>query len=446
MAADACEQVRSIVDELGLGLADIPPLLLAACPRNIHLSRFGVPEPRAFAVPAAEYRALCELYVGPYPEVLSPADEEDEEDEEEEEEQEEQEECFVGHTDRRTQLAQHPRLTDLYRFQARCFPLNTRLLHPFSLAAQPCRSVYRRHARAIEPFSVACGPDSTPTGTACGPNQCDLSVVTADTEPTGTRGPALCVSLSPAERAHTTAHTLPFFRALRAAHIGAVVDIASRYAPGPFGHTADYLGPARPVPFVRVIAEHALPNSSSSSGSGCTCAPTRWWRVAEFEGHAFVHYKIGDWPDARALSVADALRTNAELDAALDAATATACTGAHVAAADAARVCVHCNGGLGRAPTFVCLRALWCAAQRAAARGVPCVCRWHHQDRLVVGTRPAAGVGAGDDVPPVPALNLAAVLRAVLVRGYYTRSFFVQTAEQCALLQPFADALTTHAF
>lgn len=436
MAADACAQVRGIAEELGLGLADIPPLLLAACPRNVHLSRFGVPEPRAFAVPTAEYRALCALYVGPYPEVLASVDDDEddeEEDEEEEEEEEEEKEHPVGHTDGRGQVGQHGRLTDLYRFQARCFPLNARLLHPFSLSAQPCRSVYRRHARAVEPASPACGADSVPARD-CGPNQCDLSLVTADTEPTGVRGPALAVALSPAERARRPAHTLPFFRALRAAHLGVVVDLASRYAPGPFADTADYLDAAarRRLPFVRVVAEHAVPGSSSSNGG---TGGGDWWRIAVFEGHVFVHYKIADWADARAPTVVAALRANAELDRAVRAASARA--GPAVAPADAARVCVHCNGGLGRAPTFVCLRAVWCAAQRAAARSIPRVCRWHHQDRLVVGS----GDGSG-----VPALNLAAVVRAVLVRGYYTRSFFVQTADQCALLQPFADAVAAHTF
>jgi len=427
----------NIAKDLGVTLNDIAPILLRACPNNIHYKLFGVPEEKEIPLTESEYDELCNLYVGPYERSILLEDRP----------------SFVpediplttiGHIDSRPKYGSYPRLLELYKFQARCFPFNTRLLHPFSLSAQPCRSVYRRHEAEIENTSVACCADCEPKLVSashnCGPNQCDFSIVTADGEGDSTSPEltkctyAMYVSISPAERARAVAHTLPFFRALKAERIGIVVDIASSYGPGPFGSSSDYMN-GQKLPFLKVGPTHNLVNAQDSRR-----APTRWYRVVEFDGHIFIHYKITDWPDGEAISIEQAILINQEVDYMAGCETLRT----DLPKDNVGRICVHCNGGLGRAPTFICLRALWNAAKLAHQNNIPRVCKWHHQTTLAPVCRAASG--DKDQKETVHAINLAAVLRNIIIRGYYTRSVFVQTEVQNAMLPEFAEAMTTQSF
>ena len=58
----------------------------------------------------------------------------------------------------------------------------------------------------------------------------------------------------------------------------------------------------------------------------------------------------------------------------------------------------------------------------------------------------AEGEAAEDGAKRVRALNLAAVLRNIVVRGYYTRSTFMQSEKQHKSLPEFAEAMVTHPF
>jgi len=456
----------NIVKDLGLSLNDIAPVLLGACPSNIHYKLFGTIEEKPIPLSEQEYEELCRLYIGQYEDSLyledrPPSVPDD------------IPESTIGHIDTRSKYGSYPRLQELYRFQAMCFPFNTRLLHPFSLSAQPCRSIYRRHEDEIENMSIACCPDCDPKHVSasrnCGPNQCDFSIVTADqpsteakdtpaatgtttvtTTATTTSGEesatavekccySMYVSISPAERAQSITHTLPFFRALKAEHIGIVVDIASKYGPGPFSSTSDYMSDQR-LPFLKIGPVHNLVNMQDQ----CR-APTRWYRVVEFDGHVFIHYKITDWPDGEALTVDRAVLLNQEIDY------MASCEPLRtdLLRDDVNRVCVHCNGGLGRAPTFICLRVLWNAAKLAYKQNVPRVCKWHHQTIMA----PLCHSLSSDDKKlkekgevRTRAINLAAVLRNIIIRGYYTRSVFVQTDVQNAMLPQFAEAMTKQSF
>jgi len=245
------------------------------------------------------------------------------------------------------------------------------------------------------------------------------------------------VSLSPAERAKNVTHMLPFFRAIKAEHIGIIIDIASRYLTGPFSSTQDYMG-AQKLPFLKIGPVHNMVNKKNQRGP-----PTRWYRVVEFDGHTFVHYKITDWPDGEALPLDNAILINEEVDymAMLEP------TRSAIVADDLTRICVHCNGGLGRAPTFVCLRVLWNAAKLASTYNIPRTCKFHHQ-KVISPACPVKSKKDGDSKEEAtqPGLNLAAVLRNILIRGYYTRSVFVQTDVQNAMLKPFAKKMAKHKF
>jgi len=447
-------KAEEIAEELGVSLHDIPPVLLDVCPHNIHYKSFGVPEEKAIPLTEQQYEELCRLYIGPYEDSVYiedrpsyvPAD---------------IPETTIGHIDSRPKYASYTRLLELYRFQAMCFPFNTRFLHPFSLTTQPCKSVYRRHEKEIENMSVACCAECEPKHISasrnCGPNQCDFSIITADSPvrdesppPSSSAmetpriskcGCAMYVSLSPAERAQNITHTLPFFRALKAEHIGIVVDIASKYAPGPFGSTTDYMS-GQKLPFLKIGPVHNLVNAQDQFH-----APTRWYRVVEFDGHVFIHYKITDWPDGEALSIDHAVLLNQELDYMANCEPLRT----DLAKDDLDRICVHCNGGLGRAPTFVCLRVLWNAAKLAYQNSVPCVCKWHHQSSMTPTLHVRKTESKTDGKTPshekyAYAINLAAVLRNIIIRGYYTRSVFVQTEAQISMLPEFAEAMTKQTF
>jgi len=197
------------------------------------------------------------------------------------------------------------------------------------------------------------------------------------------------------------------------------------------------------LPFLKIGPIHNMVNEQ-----GRRRPPTRWYRVVEFDGHWFIHYKISDWPDGEAPSIEQAILLNQEVDYM----TNMEPKRTDLREEDVTRICVHCNGGLGRAPTFVCLRTLWNAAKLAHQRNIPRVCKWHHQElaapvcRFSSESEEEEKETKVESEPPMHALNLASVLRNIIVRGYYTRSCFVQTEMQNAILQPFAEAMVKHSF
>ncbi len=89
------------------------------------------------------------------------------------------------------------------------------------------------------------------------------------------------------------------------------------------------------------------------------------------------------------------------------------------------KIVMHCNGGLGRAPSVMVAYILWRAARMAFERGKECVCDWSNQSRNEVDGK----------------LNLANVLRNAIVNGIYARSTFIQSLEQFKCLQNMAEVL-----
>lgn len=330
--------------------------------------------------------------------------------------------------------------TELYAYKAACFPQNALLLHQFSLTTRAAQSVYRQHALAVAPESPACCAECAPRLVSplllCGENQCDLTRLTAPS------AHACYVSLSPAERAQTPADAAPYFRALAAEHIGVVVDLATEYGPGPFAHRCDYLAGSddgddyeedvdssvlAPLGLAActVLETHACADGARHTFRLCTCSRS---------GHRFVHAKSTCWADLSVVMPEELIAFFGELDRAV----------AAVRAEDAHRVAAHCNGGLGRAPTLLCCRAVWDAARLAHAQGVPRLCDWKLQrDAHITKRVKDARTGTRH---AVAGINLAHVARNALLRGFYCRSTFVQSEVQYLFIKSFTVFMTQHNF
>lgn len=333
---------------------------------------------------------------------------------------------------------------ELYAYKAACFPQNALLLHQFSLTTRASQSVYRRHAVAVSPESIACCAECAPRLVSplllCGENQCDLTQITAPEtgDPREDTRPHACfVSLSPAERAQTPADAAPYFRALAAARIGVVVDLATEYGPGPFAHRSDYLdddceGDAAALAPLGLAECTVLAQSADARHTFRLCA-------CSAGGHRFVHAKSAGWADLGVVMPEELIAFFGALDRAVAAARA------HGLAPDAEhRVAAHCNGGLGRAPTLLCCRAVWDAARRAHERGVPRLCDWRLQRDAHVAKRVREpGTGARR---AVAGINLAHVARNALLRGFYARSTFVQSEVQYLFIKSFTVFMTKHNF
>ena len=308
--------------------------------------------------------------------------------------------------------------------------------------------MYRRHAVAVSPESPACCAECAPRRVSplllCGENQCDLTLLTSPA------AHACYVSLSPAERAQTPADAAPYFRALAAEHIGVVIDLATEYGPGPFAHRCDYLesdsddgtvsdSVLAPLGLAActLLEEHdgCCSSSSSSSSSSGTEAARHTFRLCTCSGsgHRFVHAKSTCWADLGVVMPEELIAFFGELDRVVAA-----------AGTDARRGAAHCNGGLGRAPTLLCCRAVWDAARCAHAQGVPRLCDWKLQRDAHITKRVKDAATGTRHV--VAGINLAHVARNALLRGFYCRSTFVQSEVQYLFIKSFTVFMTQHNF
>ena len=92
---------------------------------------------------------------------------------------------------------------------------------------------------------------------------------------------------------------------------------------------------------------------------------------------------------------------------------------------DAKKAVFHCNGGLGRGPSFMVAYKLNEAVKYAKENKLEIVANWDKQSELIVDGK----------------LNLAAVYRNLMIRGTYARSTFVQSVDQFKALYELVNSL-----
>lgn len=153
-------------------------------------------------------------------------------------------------------------------------------------------------------------------------------------------------------------------------------------------------------------------NEGSSPGRVLFVATPLIYGQGTDAGHKMCHVAVRNLPDNGVLQTQQLIALFNELDA-LE------------AVHGVGPVIYHCNGGLGRAPSILTLRTLWRVAKRACALGMRVVWDECRQEELVTGNT----------------VNLAALLRRILVRGTHARSTFVQSQAQFEALPAFGRYL-----
>jgi hypothetical protein len=89
------------------------------------------------------------------------------------------------------------------------------------------------------------------------------------------------------------------------------------------------------------------------------------------------------------------------------------------------KVTIHCNGGLGRAPTMMYANAVERIAKKANARRLGCCCDWANQKSPMVGRE----------------VNLAYVMRNMLLTGHAIRSTCGQSEGQFKFYKTFPEKI-----
>jgi hypothetical protein len=135
-------------------------------------------------------------------------------------------------------------------------------------------------------------------------------------------------------------------------------------------------------------------------------------RKAKINGQEFYHARVHNWPDMAALPPELISLINAQIE--------KLCEEQGIQ-----KVTIHCNGGLGRAPTMMYANAVERAAQKANAQGLGCCCDWIHQ------TSPMAN----------GKVNLAYVMRNMMLTGHAIRSTCGQSAEQFKFYKAFTEEM-----
>jgi hypothetical protein len=135
-------------------------------------------------------------------------------------------------------------------------------------------------------------------------------------------------------------------------------------------------------------------------------------RKAKINGKEFFHIRVHNWPDNTAFSPECVSRINEAIE--------RICNENGIE-----KVVMHCNGGLGRAPSLMYDNAVERVAQQANAMGLGCCCDLKHQNYPMVDQK----------------INLAYVLRNMMLTGHDRRSTCGQSAEQFKSYVSFAQAM-----
>jgi hypothetical protein len=135
-------------------------------------------------------------------------------------------------------------------------------------------------------------------------------------------------------------------------------------------------------------------------------------RKAEIDGKEFFHLRILHWPDNAALNPEIVSKINEHIE--------DLCARYGIQ-----KMTTHCNGGLGRAPTMMYANSVEHVAREANARGMGCCCDWDNQTSPTVGDR----------------VNLAFVMRNMMLTGHAIRSTCGQSAEQFEFYKDFTEKM-----
>jgi hypothetical protein len=128
--------------------------------------------------------------------------------------------------------------------------------------------------------------------------------------------------------------------------------------------------------------------------------------------HNFIHFAVRDLPDNWAPTMADTVKLMRKI-----------CGISERLGTD--NVVIHCNCGLGRAPTVASFLTLWRAAKRAKEKNLELVYDESRQSQLEIDGK----------------LNMAAVLHRIHVQGNFARSTFILTQKQLDTTVDFARCL-----
>ncbi|MDR0727467.1 MAG: hypothetical protein LBF26_01040 [Puniceicoccales bacterium] len=137
-------------------------------------------------------------------------------------------------------------------------------------------------------------------------------------------------------------------------------------------------------------------------------------RKAKINGQEFYHARVHNWPDCAALSPEVMSLINAEIE--------KLCNEHGIQ-----KVTIHCNGGVGRAPTMMYCNSVERAAIEANKRGLGCCCDWNNQTQPMSGGK----------------VNLAYVMRNMLLTGHAIRSTCGQSEAQFKLYKTFTEEMAT---
>jgi protein tyrosine phosphatase len=135
-------------------------------------------------------------------------------------------------------------------------------------------------------------------------------------------------------------------------------------------------------------------------------------RKAKIDGKTFYHARVHNWADNTALNSERISQINAEIE--------KLCVNNAIR-----KVTIHCNGGLGRAPTMMYSNAIERIAKEAKAQGMGCCCNWDNQTQPMVDGK----------------VNLAYVMRNMLLTGHAIRSTCGQSKAQFEFYKTFTEEM-----
>jgi hypothetical protein len=135
-------------------------------------------------------------------------------------------------------------------------------------------------------------------------------------------------------------------------------------------------------------------------------------RKGRIDGHEFYHVRVHNWPDMVALDPEIMSKINVEIE--------KLCKEQKIQ-----KVTIHCNGGLGRAPTMMYCNSIERVAQEANAQGFGCCCDWENQKQPMVGEK----------------VNLAYAMRNMLLLGHAIRSTCGQNDVQFKSYKTFSEKM-----
>jgi hypothetical protein len=178
--------------------------------------------------------------------------------------------------------------------------------------------------------------------------------------------------------------------------IGIVVDLDSK-------HTYVGEGAERRLDFLEAGEKHEIEGN-----------PDHHWRRVNYDDYNYIHFFAGDLPDLEAFKPEQMEALMKELDGVKNnAANGDIPTG---------KIAFHCQGGLGRAPMVMVANELWDVAKGVRERGGELTCDFSRDGEWAIDGK----------------VNMANVLLRIEIKGYESRSTFMQTRPQMLAVRDFA--------